>query len=109
MRQFAQYVGLVGASSALVLALGCATEGPAEKAGRQIDTAVTEINEAIEAINEGAELAGDTSETMLDETGELAEDSAETLSDVARRTIEKTKLFAILVAAAGLASSKLSE
>jgi len=71
----ALYAGLV------VLALaGCKQEGPAERAGKQIDEAVDDLTKP----KGPAERAGETLDKAVDDTGKAVEDAGKK----ARRAVE---------------------
>lgn len=91
MKQLTKTLGVLITASALLVVFGCAREGPAERAGKQVDKAVLKTGEAVEALKEGAEQVGDATETTLEKTSGLVEDSADAISGVAVRSIEKAK------------------
>lgn len=86
-------IGRTPRSLALVLALGllapallagCREEGPAEKAGRQID-------EALEKLREGDEGPLERAGRELGQTAERLREEAEALKDEAKRLSERAR------------------
>ncbi|MEE8494035.1 MAG: hypothetical protein V3S25_08305 [Nitrospirales bacterium] len=82
-----RYRGSLLTLAALLLLIGvvACTEGPAERAGKQIDQAIEDTAAAI------ADKVGDTADATADETGDIIEEGAEAFVRAGRVVLEKAK------------------
>ncbi len=84
MGKHARSLWVLLVSLVLVSGVGCGTEGPAERAGKAIDSAVDTTGEAVV---EGAEAVEGAAKTAL----EKAKEAGEAIEQAAEKAAEKVK------------------